>query len=118
MKHAVIAAVAPALLAGCVTYHIRGEPGFVGLNQSATVGPVRVTPLAVLEASRCPRGVQCVWAGRVRIEARVAGVRRELFLGQAIAVSGGQLELSEVAPAKAQGAIIAPRDYRFRFTFR
>lgn len=111
------ALVLPLLLAGCITYHVRGEPGFLALGQTARIGPVQVTPLSVLEDSRCPRGVQCVWAGRVRIDARVDRVRRELVLGQAAVVSGGRLELVEVAPAKLADATIRPRDYRFRFMF-
>jgi hypothetical protein len=82
------------------------------------VGPVRVTPLAVLEDSRCAKGVQCIWAGRVRIDARVNGERREMTLGEPIAAAGGQIELAEVRPERLADTALPREAYRFRFAYR
>jgi hypothetical protein len=108
----------PVVLTGCVTYNVREEPGWVGLDRTATVGSVRVTPLAVLEDSRCPAGVQCAWAGRVRIAARIDGQRREVTTREPIAVAGGQLELTEVRPDRLADTAVPREAYRFRFDFR
>src|SRR3989337_1495520 len=64
------------------------------LNEVATLDGLTGRPLAVLEDSRCPLLVRCVWAGRVRISAEVRGAgTRELTLGEPAAVSGGTLTL-------------------------
>lgn len=80
-----------------------------------------MTPLEVLEDSRCPADVQCVWAGQVRIRATIhlgAGdTNAELTTGKPIALADGTLELVEVKPATSSNAAIAPGDYRFGFRF-
>ncbi|MBB4859002.1 hypothetical protein HNO88_002328 [Novosphingobium chloroacetimidivorans] len=90
------------------------------LGQTVGVGGPKVTPLALLEDSRCPANVRCVWAGRVRLSVRVdlgSGSQvRELTLGAPVPVADGTLELVEVLPEKVAGTI-APQDYRFGFRF-
>ncbi len=55
-----------------------------GLNETADLGNgLTVTPLQVLEDSRCPADVVCVWAGRLRLRANVSGEDVEMTLGQA-----------------------------------
>ena len=88
------------------------------LNEVATLDGLTVRPIAVLEDSRCPASVQCVWAGRVRISAEVRGAgARELTLGEGLTVSGGTLTLVDVRPSKRTPEAIAPREYEFTFTF-
>ena len=88
------------------------------IGETVRVHGIRVTPLQVLEDSRCPQAVTCVWAGRVRLAARIGGAIRELTLGQPMAVSGGQLQLAAVAPGRITvGHKIPPRAYRFGFEF-
>lgn len=92
-----------------------------GLGLTVAVGGPKVTPLAVLEDSRCPVDVRCVRAGDVRLSVRVdlgSGSRvHELALGKPIPVADGTLELVEVTPEPLAGQAIAPRDYRFAFRF-
>lgn len=80
-----------------------------------------MTPLAVLEDSRCPKGVQCVWAGRLRLKVRVhLGARdelHELTLSKPMHVADGSLELVEALPEKIAGKPIKPASYRFGFRF-
>lgn len=69
----------------------------VPLGRSAYAdGPV-VTPLKVIEDSRCPADVQCVWAGRLIVRTRVAGGAwartLDLELGKPQAVADGALTL-------------------------
>lgn len=111
------------LLAGCAAappVETTAGPARAGIGQTIQVDGIRVTPLAVVEDSRCPKGVQCVWAGRVRIGVRVDFARteaRELELGKSIPVADGTLELVEVLPEAVAGRKILPEDYRFGFRF-
>ena len=89
------------------------------LNEVANLDGITVRPLEVIEDSRCPALVQCVWAGRVRIRAEVSGTgSRELTLGEPAAVSGGTLTLVDVRPGKRTPEKISTRDYQFTFTFQ
>ena len=89
------------------------------LNEVATLDGLTVRPLAVIEDSRCPASVQCVWAGRVRISAEIGGEgTRELTLGEPVAAGGGTLTLVDVRPSKRTPDAIAPREYQFTFTFQ
>lgn len=93
-----------ALLAGCAApaATAAAPAGAVEarLGQTVRLGDLSVRPIAVLEDSRCPSGVQCVWAGRLRIRAAVSGVgETELMLGQPFALPSGTLTLVAAAPA-------------------
>jgi hypothetical protein len=98
-------------LAGCAA--TPGEPAgssatapettMAGLGESARLGDVTVRPLAILEDSRCPQDVQCVWAGRVRLRAAISGVpgESEMVLGEPFALPrGGAVTLTAVEPAR------------------
>ena len=70
------------------------------LNEEVQIGDLRVKPLAVLEDSRCPVDVTCIWAGRVRLRVAVSGAGEPVMeIGQPVAVAGGRrLTLVAVAP--------------------
>ena len=109
-------------LVGCATTAVPDNGlTYARIGQTAYIDGPRVTPLEVLEDSRCPAQVQCVWAGRVRIRARIdlgsGSQTRELTLGKPEQVADGSLELVEVAPAKSKEGAIPPRDYRFGLRF-
>ena len=103
-----------------------GEPergiALAAIHQRVFAGGPYVTPLAVLEDSRCPINARCVWAGRVRISVRIDlgshAETREIGTDAPIQVGDGQLSLVEVHPDKvAGGAIADPAAYRFGFKF-
>lgn len=69
------------------------------LNEEVRVGDIRVKVLEVLEDSRCPPDVTCVWAGRVRLRVQVnGGGEQVLGTGQPVRVGRQQVELVGVAP--------------------
>lgn len=131
-----VSVMAPAMLAlalsGCASLSASGvnsqadagKPveGPVGFNQTAYVDGPTVTPLDLLEDSRCPKQVECVWAGQVRIKARVAGgswsKEMELTSGKPVQVADGALTLVEVTPEKSQNIETAQSGYRFTFRFQ
>jgi hypothetical protein len=90
-----------------------------GLNQRADLGGgLVVTPLEVLEDSRCPQNARCVWAGRLRLRVNVEGVgAREIILDEAaVETPRGSFALVAALPGPwtdwPEGAMPA---YRFGF---
>ncbi len=70
-----------------------------GIGETVDLGGgLNVRPLAVIEDSRCPSDVVCVWAGRLVLRANVSGVERELTLGQQFATPSGALVLAIASP--------------------
>ena len=92
----------------------------VALDQRGVAGGIAVTPLRIEEDSRCPTGVQCIQAGRVRLAVRLEddGTRQEtvLTLAQPLGLAGGRwLILAAVCPYPSHPGTIAPASYRFTF---
>ncbi len=105
-------------LAGCISFRTVSD-GITRaqIGETVRVGAVAVTPIKVLEDSRCPQEAQCAWAGRVRISARIDGGESiELTLGQPIALGEHALTLTEVHPEPRQDVTRYPDEYRFGFT--
>lgn len=129
MKQATLLASLPLALAAYAVIPANpadpAEPeptlAWAALGQRVHVDGPSVTPLEVLEDSRCPADVQCVWAGQVRIRATIhlgsGDTIAELTSGKPMAVADGTVELVEVRPATSSKTAIAPGDYRFGFRF-
>ncbi len=122
MKHLMIPPLALLALTGCITYQNRSDGiSRARMNETVPVDGPRVTPLKLLEDSRCPKGTQCIWAGRVRLTVRVnLGQRTELedlTLGEPKQVADGTLTLLEVLPERKAGETLYPDEYRFGFKF-
>jgi hypothetical protein len=115
---------APLALAACATVPAEPSDGIAraGLGERVYVDGPYVTPLEVLEDSRCPMNARCVWAGRTRLTVKIdLGSRsetREISSEQPIQVADGQLSLVEVQPDLMAGEQPTPqKPYRFGFTF-
>ena len=110
-------------LPGCATAPPTDAGPTARLGQFAYTNGPRVRPIEVVEDSRCPALVRCVWAGRVRvlvlIELRGGNeeLRTTLTLGESLSVADGTLTLVAAEPAKMQPGAIDPRAYRFSFRF-
>lgn len=109
------------LLAACATVPPPLASPTAGLGQYAVVDGLRIRPIRIVEDSRCPATVQCVWAGRLVVETEISGRApyqlRTFELGkpEAVAVAGGTLTLAAADPAKLAGADIPRSAYRFTF---
>ena len=79
-------------------------------------------PLQIVEDSRCPKDVVCVWAGRLVVRAEVIGgawhKTLDLELGKPQQVADGALTLIAIRPPKQAGAETDPRAFRFTFDFQ
>lgn len=93
--------------------------GTAGLGQSTRVGALTVTPEALIEDSRCPADVQCVWAGRLVLRARIEGrgwrETADLTLGRAYVTRGTRLTLIRVEPERTSQSPPSQSSYRFAF---
>ena len=90
-------------LAGCATAPpLSDETVTARLGEEVRLGALRIRPVAVLEDSRCPADVTCVWAGRIRVRVAVSGAGEPVFeLNQPVALPGGaHLSLVAVAPPR------------------
>lgn len=80
---------------------------------------VAITPLEVLEDSRCPADVTCIQAGTVRVRAMVEDgqerTERVFVLGIVETRARESIGLVTVEPAPRAGTRITPPDYRFTF---
>lgn len=110
------------LLAGCATVpvsHPVQSGGLVTLGQPVQVGKLVATPSEMVEDSRCPENVRCVWAGRLIVSTRIdGGDWREtvpLTLGAPYATHDTSIMLVTGLPEKQAGVETEPKDYRFAF---
>jgi len=118
-------ALASLVIAACATAsepdQARDGIARAGLNERVYVDGPYVTPLAVLEDSRCPMNAQCIWAGRTRLTVKIdLGSRsetREIASDAPIQVADGELSLVEVLPDLAASEP-AGNDNPYRFGFR
>lgn len=114
---------AALVLSGCVSYDTRQGDGIprARIGQGIDLKDFEVMPQQVLEDSRCAIGVQCVWAGQLRLRVRIdfpnGVVSQELTLGKAEPVGPGTLTLVEANPHPEKDKTIYPEDYRFGFTY-
>lgn len=93
-----------------------------GIGETADLGDgLTIRPLEVIEDSRCPSDVTCVWAGRLRLRAAISGVsgESELTLGEPLATPRGAVLFAIAKPsawAEWPDAELGPRPaYRFGF---
>lgn len=115
--------LASAALSSCVAYKLKNDGiARATFGEAIYVDGPTITPLKLLEDSRCPTDVQCIWAGRVKIEARVdlgsGSEIRTVTMGEPARVADGTLELVEVSPDAKADRTIFPEDYRFGFIFK
>lgn len=89
------------------------------IGQEVSGLDVSIMPLAVLEDSRCPIGVQCIQAGTVRMRARLSsglGVAlQEFSIDRPVTTEVEEITLISVNPLPAAGVKIKESDYLFEF---
>lgn len=91
----------------------------VGPSQAVTIQGVTITPLEVLEDSRCPEDVQCVWAGTLKLLANIRkssdAFNQVLELGQSVSLGSEEITLISASPDPKAGENIPFEKYRFEF---
>lgn len=124
----VLLILAPLALAACATSldtpivdaEVVRDQGPVAVGEALRLGDVYVTPITVVEDSRCPDDVQCVWQGTVKVETRIDGAGwRETQIVEwqkPTWVRGHRIVLDRVLPDPHSGHRITLEDYRLSFT--
>jgi len=117
-----LAPLAALGLAACATAPTATADPTAALGETAYTNGLYVRPIAVVEDSRCPTNVMCVWAGRLVVRSEVRGgtwrKALDLELGGPQQVADGALTLVAASPGKEAGAETDPRAYRFTFDFQ
>lgn len=124
---------APALLlaslAGCAVIPDAPSPESVALpqgtqvalGQAVSVGSVVVTPIEVVEDSRCPINARCVWAGRLVVKTRIDGAgwrdTADLTLGEPWSTHDVVLALTSGEPGRMAGEGQETPKEAYRFTY-
>jgi len=124
----VAAGLSAFLLGGCATYSagpiVDGGPvrqdGLAMLGQPTRVGQLVVTPMKIVEDSRCPMNARCVWAGRLVVSTRLDGAgwreTTDMELGRPYITHGTGIQLSSAQPDKMAGQQPPPQAYVFGYT--
>ncbi len=91
----------------------------MGLDHPATAFGLTVTPVEVVEDSRCPTGVQCIQAGTVRVRLQLTDAdgtsEQVVALGETATTTRNIAIFKDVAPTSTAGQTIDPKSYRFTF---
>ena len=118
----VLVLLASLALAACATVPPIQSIPTAGLGQIAAGNGLQIRPIEVVEDSRCPATVNCVWAGRLTVRARMNGPGwtqiRDFQLGVPQAVDQHQVTLVSAEPQKQAGTDVDRRAYRFTFDFQ
>ena len=95
------------------------EGAAVALGQSVRVGDLSVTPLKVVEDSRCPINARCVWAGRLIVSTRIDGAgwrdTADIQLGETFGTHGRVIALASGEPGKTIDRETRAEEYRFTY---
>ena len=87
-------------------------------GRAIRINDMVLRPVAVVQDSRCPANVNCVWAGQLIVDFETAArTRIRLELGKPVAIGGGRLILAGASPQPRAGATIPPARYRFQLRF-
>lgn len=88
-------------------------------NETVTVLGVSITPLLILEDSRCPSDAQCVSAGNITLQTRIQSVATTtdqfLEIGKAYTTATEIITLTAVSPQPKINQPIGSTLYRFTF---
>lgn len=95
------------------------ETFIAGIGMRVRAGDVAVTPLSVIEDSRCPADVQCIQAGTVRLlirlERRRATSDVPIGLEAPYDLGDGWLHFVAACPYPRHAVAHVQGDYRFTF---
>jgi hypothetical protein len=95
----------------------------VGKQKTAKKSKLKIKFLAVTEDSRCPTGVDCIWAGNAKVKVQIIGsVRSQVFefntnLGpKGDIFDGWAITIDNLTPHPAADKPVDARLYKVKFT--
>ncbi len=106
--------------ASCPTAEATNAVIRTSMGQVMTGLNISITPHEVIDDSRCPADVQCIWAGTVYARVTIKtpnSVRGEtLELGKSVKIDGYTITFTELTPVPTSGEVIPVSSYRFIFS--
>ncbi|MEO7673611.1 MAG: hypothetical protein ABIU09_05985 [Pyrinomonadaceae bacterium] len=110
------------LFTGMTTIAAAQKPGKlilrVAQEKTAPGTAIKIKFLNVPEDSRCPTGVNCIWAGvaKIKLQLRKNGKRAEFELNtnqldKSITFEGNEINLTALTPYPKSGTAIKPAAY-------
>ncbi|MCK9344883.1 MAG: Gmad2 immunoglobulin-like domain-containing protein [Candidatus Pacebacteria bacterium] len=92
----------------------------LGISETGQAGDVSITVKKLTEDSRCPQGVQCMWAGAFRVEVALASASNKetttITLGEsAHFFDGRSISITSATPFPKNGVRITENDYAITF---
>lgn len=92
------------------------------INQKVSSSGITITPLEVVEDSRCPANVNCIWAGTVKIKTNLespSGKSTQIFeLNKTVTTETKSVTMINVAPQTQPNIKIKNADYVFYFEIK
>ncbi len=92
------------------------------VGKKILLGGVYITPLKVLEDSRCPSGTECIWAGTVRVKVRLESdattQEKDFEIGTSVDFINKKVTLQSVTPEATSTNPILEKDYIFTFSVK
>ena len=91
----------------------------LGVGETGTTLGTSITPNELIEDSRCPSDVTCIWAGTVRLAATLEGVfgvlPQEFTLNVPVTTQTEVITLVQVQPVLSTQLSVTESDYTFLF---
>ncbi len=104
-----------------VTTPISPQELTLSLDQKGSTLGLGITPIALVEDSRCPSDVVCIWAGTVKVrtslESSLGKVDQIFELNKPVTTDGIDITLINVLPGTLANETIATSSYHFVFRF-
>ena len=97
------------------------ETGALKLGASKTINGVTITPLSIVEDSRCPADARCFWAGRIVVSTKLSSgsliSTEEMEVGAEKKFGGKLITLTSATPYPGElgPRPIKPEEYRFEY---
>lgn len=95
----------------------------VGKQKTAKKSRLKIKFIEVIEDSRCPIGVDCIWAGNAKIKVQITGSKRsQIFefntnLGpKGDIFDGWAITIENLTPYPHADKSIDPKSYKVKFT--
>jgi len=92
----------------------------LGVGENGKAGDLKITLNSVMQDSRCPSGVQCIWAGLVEVKINISGGSKSenvnISSGQTPHVFDGySISIVSVSPVRESKKQIIDSEYRITF---
>lgn len=94
-----------------------------GKQKTAKKSHLKIKFVSVIEDSRCPVGVNCIWAGNAKVKVKIIGIRssKEFEFNTNMGPKGDTFDgwsivIDELTPAPVANKPLDPKSYKAKFT--